>query len=298
MFRWNMRNADIITGSVERASPPPKMRCANSSCKIAIRPRRTELSIFSLPRILLLARMAECAGSNIQRIRQGRASFSPTNTLGTQYDRGWNAGADLGIRLTPELRATVGYNYEEHSLYMQSCCGGAAYLTTAINGAARSRRNTIPLSLQLSGTQSLVNSTFWATTYLHWGPRPTTQSDAPPTITNCTGKFNPTDPAVVWPTEKNTFQRFNVVAKYYVDPSVVKQMGFVGNVTLKARYTLEQNHSDNWAINNFTPYSPSADDLTADITNGGRSFSSRTTTRTTRRRSLPSGLKGNPMVEP
>ena len=50
-----------------------------------------------------------------------------TNSLGTQYDRGWNAGADLSIRITPQLRATVGYNYEEHYLYMQSCCGGATW---------------------------------------------------------------------------------------------------------------------------------------------------------------------------
>ena len=50
-----------------------------------------------------------------------------TNSLGTQYDRGWNAGADLSIRITPQLRATVGYNYEEHYLYMQSCCGGAEW---------------------------------------------------------------------------------------------------------------------------------------------------------------------------
>ena len=78
---------------------------------------------------------------------------------------------------------------------------------------------------------------------------------------------------MVWPTETNTFQRFNFVTKYYVDPSVVKQMGFVGNITLKGRYTFERNRSDNWAINNFTPYSPSANDQTnIDLTNGGRSL--------------------------
>ena len=73
--------------------------------------------------------------------------------------------------------------------------------------------------------------------------------------------------------QQNNFQRFNVMAKYYVDPSVVKQMGFVGNLTLKARYTWEQNKADNWAINDFTPYSPSAADAGGgDITNGGRSL--------------------------
>ena len=74
---------------------------------------------------------------------------------------------------------------------------------------------------------------------------------------------------------RTTFQRFNVVAKYYVDPAVVKQMGFIGNLTLKARYTWEQNHADtNWAINNFTPYSPSPADAggAGDLTNGGRSI--------------------------
>ena len=54
------------------------------------------------------------------------ASNLVTNSLGTQYDRSWNVGADLGIRVTPDLRLTFGYNYEEHYLYMQSCCGGAA----------------------------------------------------------------------------------------------------------------------------------------------------------------------------
>ncbi len=52
---------------------------------------------------------------------------------------------------------------------------------------------------------------------------------------------NPTPP--VWPDEKNYFQRFNFLAKYYVDPSVVKQMGFVGKITLKARYTFEKNRN-------------------------------------------------------
>ena len=92
--------------------------------------------------------------------------------------------------------------------------------------------------------------------------------------TGCTGNNSaaagPTPP---WPDEKNYFQRFNILAKYYVDPSVVKQMGFVGKITLKARYTFEKNSNTNWATDNFTPYSPSAADAGGvDITNGGRSL--------------------------
>ncbi len=66
----------------------------------------------------------------LDRISDGRGDCNAapailvTNSLGTQSDRAWNVGADLSVRITPELRATFGYNYEEHFLYMQSCCGG------------------------------------------------------------------------------------------------------------------------------------------------------------------------------
>jgi putative beta-barrel porin MtrB/PioB len=205
-----------------------------------------------------------------------------TNSLGTQYDRQWNIGADLGIRLSPQLRATLGWNYEEHYLYLQSCCGGSATSTTAATKVpfivadvwssqivqryntfiASGLWNAIPGKLDILADYVIALSS-----------EANNANGCSAGKTPCTGANFATDPNPVWPTEQNRFQRFNVVAKYYVDPSVVKQMGFVGNVTLKARYTWEHNNSDNWAINNFTPYSPSAADAGgADITNGGRSL--------------------------
>jgi hypothetical protein len=77
----------------------------------------------------------------------------------------------------------------------------------------------------------------------------------------CTGKNAAGDPAVVWPDVHNIFQRATAMLIYYVDPSVVKQMGWVGDVTLKARYTWEQNRNSNWATDSFAPYSPSAIDF-------------------------------------
>ena len=63
------------------------------------------------------------------------------------------------------------------------------------------------------------------------------------------------------------------LGSYYVDPAFVKQMGWIGQVSLRARYTFEQNRNSNWATDNFTPYSPSAADAGgADISNGGRSL--------------------------
>jgi MtrB/PioB family decaheme-associated outer membrane protein len=196
-----------------------------------------------------------------------------TNSLGTQYDRGWNVGADISFRITPQFRGTFGYNYEEHLLYMQSCCGANIpfndsnkwssqiaqhYNTFVVSGLW----NAIPGKLDILADYVLAIS-----------------NEANSTIgcssgnTGCTGNNSAGPPGPPWPDEKNYFQRFNILAKYYVDPSVVKQMGFVGNITLKARYTFEKNANTNWATDNFTPYSPSpADAGGADITNGGRSL--------------------------
>jgi MtrB/PioB family decaheme-associated outer membrane protein len=200
------------------------------------------------------------------------ASNLVTNSLGTQSDRSWNVGADFGIRITPELRATFGYNYEEHLLYMQSCCGASIpfndsnkwstqiaqhYNTFIVSGLW----NAIPGKLDILADYVLAianeaNSTIGCASGNN----------------GCTGN-NSAGPTSPWPDEKNYFQRFNILAKYYVDPSVVKQMGFVGKMTLKARYTFEKNSNTNWATDNFTPYSPSAADAGgADITNGGRSL--------------------------
>ena len=53
----------------------------------------------------------------------------------------------------------------------------------------------------------------------------------------------------------------------------MKQMGFVGKITLKAALYVQKNSNTNWATDNFTPYSPSAADAgSVSITNGGRSL--------------------------
>lgn len=74
-----------------------------------------------------------------------------------------------------------------------------------------------------------------------------------------------------FPTEKNSFQRFSTTARYFVDPAVVRQMGWNGEVIAKLRYIYERNRTENWAIDNMTPYIPTPDQ-TADLTGGGRSI--------------------------
>lgn len=196
------------------------------------------------------------------------------NSLGTQHDRSWNLGTDVGVRLAPDLRLNFGYNFEEHHLGMQSCCGGAAGGYTEANkwsSDITQRYNTflaaaewkaIPGKLDfkvdyVAAISNEANSTQGCTSNLN----------------QCTGKNVATNPAVVWPDEHNMFQRFNAIAKYYVDPSYVRQMGFFGEIALKLRYTWERNRNSNWATDNFSPYSPSAADAGGlDITNGGKSL--------------------------
>jgi MtrB/PioB family decaheme-associated outer membrane protein len=204
-----------------------------------------------------------------------------TGSLGTHDDRSWNVGADLGVRVTPQFRFNFGYNYEQHYLNMSSCCGGSASnnpftaqniwstnITQTYNTfVASALWNAIPgkLDIKADYVAAIANEAN------------DTQGCANNANTGCTGKNDTSDPPVVWPDEKNLFQRFNVQAIYYVDPAFVKQMGWIGQVTLRARYTFEQNRNTNWATDNFTPYSPSAADAcgsnpNCDLTNGGRSL--------------------------
>jgi MtrB/PioB family decaheme-associated outer membrane protein len=197
-----------------------------------------------------------------------------TNSLGVQRDHQWFVGTDLALRITPELRTTFGYNFEEHRLYLENCCGSGStpfadqnkwssqitqryhvFMTSALWNAIPGK-----LDIRADYIAALTNEA-------------NDTIGCAANLTGCTGKNATTDPPVVWPDERNIFQRVNVMAFYYVDPSVVKQMGWVGNVTLKARYTWERNDNSNWATDNFTPYSPSpADAGGIDITNGGKSL--------------------------
>ena len=98
--------------------------------------------------------------------------------------------------------------------------------------------------------------------------------------TNCSGLTTTGSPATLvdpasvnfgqFPAERNKFQRFNVIGRYYVDPSVVRQMGWTGDVTVKVRYTWERNQNTNWATDNMTPYVPTPD--TTELTGGSRSI--------------------------
>ncbi len=215
-----------------------------------------------------------------QQVMSGNAASALvlplTDSLGTKYDRSWNLGTDVNVRVTPELRMTFGYNHEEHYLRLQSCCGGGA-ATVPFNDAdkwssditqkydtfsASTTWNAIPGKLDfkadyVAAISNEANQTAYCTS----------------NGTGCNGLNTGQTTATQFPDERNIFQRFSILAKYYFDPSYVKQMGLFGSVTAKLRYTWERNANTNWATDNFSPYSPSAADAGGtDITSGGRSL--------------------------
>jgi MtrB/PioB family decaheme-associated outer membrane protein len=206
------------------------------------------------------------------------SAFVPplTDSVGTKYDRSWNLGTDIGVRVTPELRLNFGYNHEEHYLRLQSCCGGAAG-TVPFNDSDKwasditQKYNTYMASAEWKAIPGKLD--FKADYVAAISNEANNTAACSSGNNSCVGLNTGQVGPVVWPDEHNIFQRFSLIMKYYVDPMVVKQMGWFGEVTLKARYTWERNQNSNWATDNFSPYSPSAADAGGnDITNGGRSL--------------------------
>jgi MtrB/PioB family decaheme-associated outer membrane protein len=236
----------------------------------------------------------------------------PFNQLGLRSDHSWNAGIEVAAMLDPTFKLMASYNYENRKLDVRGGSGGANFINPltgcptdtvvanpeAIIGTSCTWRSNIDQryhTFMVAGDWKVVPSRFDVRLeYLYSRGKEqntTTPCSAPlivggnPIGTNCAGLntigSNPpgvtlVDPALVnggqFPTETNTFQRFNVIGRYYVDPTVVQQMGFKGDVTVKVRYTWEKNENRNWAIDNMTPYVPTPDPGAVDLSGANRSL--------------------------
>lgn len=221
------------------------------------------------------------------------------NPLGLRWDHSWNAGMEIAAMVQPTLKLMVSYNYEDRKLNVAGGSGGANFNTgnllgcptdttllnpEAIIGPACTWRSDINQryhTFMAAADWKVVPSRFdLRLEYLYSrGSEANTTIPCPAPLivagtaaavgTNCAGLNTIGTPAVLvdpalvnggqFPTETNTFQRFNVIGRYYVDPTVVQQMGFKGDITVKVRYTWEKNENRNWAIDNLTPYVPTAD---------------------------------------
>jgi MtrB/PioB family decaheme-associated outer membrane protein len=208
---------------------------------------------------------------------------SVVNPLGLRNNHSWNAGIEFGALVNRNVRLMFAYNYDDTR---RNIAGG--------NGAAAG----CPLPLD-PNTPNPIECTWFSDTHQQyhtfmaaadWKVIPNKfdlRFEAIYTIANesdnltpcaagngCNG-LNGLDPAFEnfgqFPNQSSTYQRYNVIARYYVDPDFVRRMGWIGDVIIKGRYTYISNHISNWAINDLTPYVPTPDAPNG-LEGGGRSL--------------------------
>lgn len=206
------------------------------------------------------------------------------NPLGLRKNHSWNAGVEVGALVSPRVRLTAAYNYEEARLKIASGNGGAAgcpegdELTNAFNPVEctwlsdiKQRYHTFMTAADLKVIPDKFDLRLEALfTIASEGSQLTPCSAG----IGCNGLTGGVDPAQEnfgqFPTQTNTYQRYSVIGRYHVDPDFVRQMGWVGNVTVKGRYTFVSNSVSNWAIDNLTPYFPTPD--AGGLDGGGRAL--------------------------
>ena len=204
-------------------------------------------------------------------LRDDTYPIDVVNQLGVKRDTGWNLGLDVAARIGETFKVTAGYNYEIRARNMADCCGGAAggLIPENIWGSSINQRyHTFIASADWKAIPDTLH--FGLSYVLALGSESNDTIPCSSGVNGCTGSGTGVT-TTQFPTERNSFQRLSAVASYFVDPGVVRQMGLVGSVVFRMRYTYERNRTENWAIDNLTPYLPTADQTT-DLTGGGRSL--------------------------
>jgi hypothetical protein len=208
---------------------------------------------------------------------------SVVNPLGLRSNHSWNAGIELGALVNRNVRLMFAYNYDDTRLNMAGGNGAAGGCPLPLDP------NTFnPVECTWLGDTHEQYHTFMAAADLKVIPdKFDLRFEAIYTIANesnnltpctagagCNG-LNGLDPAFEnfgqFPTQSNTYQRYNIIGRYYVDPDFVRQMGWIGDVIIKGRYTYVSNHVSNWALNDLTPYVPTPDAPNG-LEGGGRSL--------------------------
>lgn len=197
------------------------------------------------------------------------------NQSGVNKDHQWNAGIEFGVMFGP-ARLSASYNYEEHKLHMALCCGSGTPNTVALVAAntwqsdITQRYNTFLTALDVKAIPNKLDFRFEYV--LSQGLENINTIPCASLADGCTGAGGGVTLAQTqYPDEKALFQRFNVIARYIVDPDLVRKLGWTGEVVAKARYTYERNNTANWANDTVTPYNPQPDQ-TADISGANRSL--------------------------
>ncbi len=145
---------------------------------------------------------------------------------GLTYNHAWRGGAELAWVVNPDTTFLFGYMNERRDQQIRSGTPGA-FNNTEIQDfvntfMAAANYAVIPdrLDLRLSYTLSLSN-------------------DRQPLVSS-------TGAITSYPDVNTKWQRFDATAKYKIDPTLVHQFGWKGNVFAKVRYAWERTSVTNW----------------------------------------------------
>jgi MtrB/PioB family decaheme-associated outer membrane protein len=209
---------------------------------------------------------------------------STPNQMGVQSDHSWNVGFQVGVTPTPDWRLMAGYTYERSKLDMRATVadadGAGAGNKCSFPGYAPITFDsyTTPPACAWSDRLGQNYHTFLASA--EWKAIPNkldVQFDymaswsreshdyTPCTLVsgtsyNCNGISSSatgvtgSQVGLPWPDNTSLYQRFNVTGRYFVDPDVVRQMGWKGQIVAKLRYTYERNGGSSWqsdAVNSY-----------------------------------------------
>ena len=190
------------------------------------------------------------------------------NQLGVKKDNAWNAGIEASAKLNSSALVRLSYNFEHHILSLDGTAVTPVIPANIWHSDITQRYHTFIAGLDWKAIPGKLDFKFDYMFVLSSEANNTIPCSSG--IAGCTGSGVGVT-TTQFPTERNTYHRFSVLARYFVDPDIVRKMGWGGEVVLKARYLFQRNRNSNWATDTMTPYIPSPDQ-TVDLTGGGRSI--------------------------
>jgi MtrB/PioB family decaheme-associated outer membrane protein len=178
-------------------------------------------------------------------------AYGPARELGILKDNSWNAGAELVWAPDHRTQFMFSYTYNDGQQHIVGGGGTTGLATNTWDSNVNDHVNTFTaalkqnliedkLDLKLSYVYSLANGTWTTVPFFYNGFVP----NANPLLS----------PNPLYPDTSTRWQRLDALLTYKVDPGWVHQMGWKGEVQIKARYAWERNSVNDWQINTMQPY--------------------------------------------
>ncbi|MGP0094457.1 MAG: MtrB/PioB family decaheme-associated outer membrane protein [Xanthobacteraceae bacterium] len=195
--------------------------------------------------------------------------LNPLNQEGINDSRSTSWGVDVAYVVTPRLSLAVSYYWEYYnqSLYnYTNTYAGGGYEAEPGTCQAAPAGNANANCLLTTSDKERVNTIMAVVNYEAIPGR--LDLDLRYSISDGIDQMllltNPAMPAAacsscvgVFPNDTTLFQRLDATATYKFDPTLVHQMGWMGDVRAKLRYTWERSSVSNWQNDPLAPFTPS-----------------------------------------